>query len=223
MYQSQWIAKKGDVLAIAQRVKIANPEAWNEIKIKGQTSRRYINLVSAECLAAGIPAGVNLKRGGPEESIDVLAFPNESGCGDATGTYAGLELIDIGMNAEGSEEIPPLEPSLTWNDVTQKTIDGGAKGGWKAGSVSGSGSQPPQDCASKFPPRNEPLAALKAFDDDYRRRGRTNRCKDGAEPLHIDNEGISVWYADYLQRRVAGKSHETAVTETLAAIAAAWQ
>ena len=82
---------------------------------------------------------------------------------------------------------------------------------------------PVVDCASKFPPRDEPLAALKAIDADYKRRGRPNRCADGVEPLHVDNEGISVWYADYLQRRVSGVSHADAVTQTLAAIAAAWQ
>lgn len=130
-YESRWLARKGDILAVAERVKVMHPDAWNELKIPGQKSRRWINLVSIELIAAGIPGGVNLKRGGPEQSIDVIALPNDTGCGDSTDTYNGLEIIDLVSGAEGPN------PALGWNDVTQITIDSGTRGGWKQGSVSG--------------------------------------------------------------------------------------
>lgn len=129
-YTPRWESRKNDVLAIAEQVKAAHPAAWDELKVPGQESRTYINLVSIACLEAGIQAGVNLKRGGPQQSIDVLAFPNQTGVADSTQTYAGLELVDIVGGAEGPN------PSLGWGDVTQKTIDAGVKGGWVAGSVS---------------------------------------------------------------------------------------
>lgn len=128
-YQSKWSIHRDEILAVALRVKIQHPEVWNELKVPGQKSRRFINLVSLECIAAGIPAGVNLKRGGPEQSIDVIALPNDTGCGDSTGTYPGLEIVDLVGGAEGPS------PSLIWGDVTQVTIDSGTRGGWKAGSL----------------------------------------------------------------------------------------
>lgn len=129
-YQSLWIDTRDQILALANDVKLANPSAWNELKVPGQTSRRFINLVSIALIEAGIPAGVNLKRGGPDESIDVIALPNDTGCPDSTGTYPGLELIDLVGGAEGPS------PVLIWNDVTDDTIAAGTRGGWKAGSLS---------------------------------------------------------------------------------------
>lgn len=124
-YQSVWIAKRDQILAAAERVKAANPAAWEEVKVPGQPSRRFIGLVAAECQVTVSPQiGCNLKRGGPDVSLDVLAMPNASGAADKTGTFAGLELIDIINGAEGPN------PSLTWGDATQKTIDAGVPGGW---------------------------------------------------------------------------------------------
>lgn len=133
-YQPQWEQFKSRVLAIANDVKTANPDAWNALKVHGTPDRRYINLVSMACLDQDIPAGVNQKRGTQGDSIDALAFPNDSGAPDATGTFVAVEIVDIVGGAEGG---PNSEPVLTWGDVTQKTIDQGEKGGWKAGSVNG--------------------------------------------------------------------------------------
>lgn len=164
-YQPIWVARKNEILKIAHDVALANPDAWNELKIPGQESRTYINLVSIACIKVGIPAGVNLKRGGPQESIDALAFPNNTGAGDSTGTYAGLEIVDIVGGAEGPN------PSLTWGDVTQKTIDAGTIGGWKSGSVEGEPiPQPPS-----FPYPDEPTAVLayeKRVEQSYKAVGR---------------------------------------------------
>lgn len=124
-YQSKWIAKRDEILACAEKVKAANPAAWDEVKVRGQTSRTFIGLVAAECQrVVSATIGCNLKRGGPDVSLDVLAMPNDSGCEDATGTFAGLELIDIIGGAEGPDA------NITWGDATQKTIDAGVPGGW---------------------------------------------------------------------------------------------
>lgn len=159
-YVSVWIDRRDDILTIANMVKDANPSAWAEVKVHGQTSRQFINLVSMALINAGIPAGVNLKRGGPAESIDAIALPNASGAKDATGKYAGVEIIDIGGNFEREDA------RLTWNDVTQVTIDAGVPGGWKAGSLTPF--QPPPPPVPLFPYPDEPTY-WKAFQDAMRR------------------------------------------------------
>ena len=124
-YQPLWTSKRQAILDVAERIKAQHPAAWEEVKVPGQKSRAYISLVAAECqrtISADI--GCNLKRGGPDVSLDVLAMPNSSGARDASGKFPGLELIDIINGAEGPN------PSLVWGDATQKTIDAGVPGGW---------------------------------------------------------------------------------------------
>lgn len=166
-YESKWTDRKKDVLDLAALVKSQHPNAWDEVKVPGQPSRRFINLVSLACLAAGIPGGVNLKRGGPQQSLDALAFPNDTGARDSTGTYPGVEIIDIVGGAEGPN------PSLGWTDVTQVTIESGNPGGWKAGSLAGA-TKP----ASSFP-SYEALGGdegakkiTRKLEQDYQRAGR---------------------------------------------------
>ena len=124
-YQPLWTSKRQAILDVAERIKAQYPQAWDEVKVPGQASRTFISLVAAECqktISADI--GCNLKRGGPDVSLDVLAMPNSSGARDASGKFPGLELIDIINGAEGPT------PSLVWGDQTQKTIDAGVPGGW---------------------------------------------------------------------------------------------
>jgi len=124
-YQSIWKQTRSETLACAEKVKAEHPAAWEEVKVPEQKSRAFISLVAAECQkSVSATIGCNLKRGGPEVSLDVLAMPNDSGARDATGTFAGLELIDIIAGAEGPN------PSIVWGDATQKTIDAGVPGGW---------------------------------------------------------------------------------------------
>lgn len=148
-YKSEWVAQRDRILGIANQVKDANPDAWNALKIHGTPDRRYINLVSAALIAAGIPGGVNQKRGHQGDSIDALALPNASGAKDAMGVYPGVEIIDIVGGAEGG---PDSTPRLTWGDVTQVTIDKGEVGGWKAGS----GSSQPAPVPQPQPPARKP-------------------------------------------------------------------
>jgi hypothetical protein len=128
-YQPLWTSKRQAILDVAERIKAQHPAAWAEVKVPGQPSRTFISLVVAECqktISADI--GCNLKRGGPDVSLDVLALPNPTGARDASGKFAGLELIDIIAGAEGGPSHP--EPSIIWLDQTQKTIDAGVPGGW---------------------------------------------------------------------------------------------
>ena len=125
-YVSQWDHLKTEILDNAKHVRAQHPDAWEEVKVPGQRSRRFINLVALSCQAlVHTDIGCNLKRGGPELSLDVLAMPNASGCRDATGKFAGLELIDIVISAESPSA------SIGWIDVTQATINAGVPGGWK--------------------------------------------------------------------------------------------
>lgn len=124
-YQPLWTSKRQAILDVAERIKAQHPAAWDEVKTPGQKSRTFISLVAAECqktISAEI--GLNLKRGGPDVSLDVLAMPNPTGARDASGKFPGLELIDIINGAEGPN------PSLVWGDATPKTIDAGVPGGW---------------------------------------------------------------------------------------------
>lgn len=131
-YQSTWDPRRDEILAAANRVKTQYPGAWEEVKVPGQTSRRFISLVAAECQRLVSPdIGCNLKRGGPDVSLDVLAMPNASGARDATGTFPGLELRDIIGGAEGPNA------AIIWGDATPATIAANVPGGWikTAGSV----------------------------------------------------------------------------------------
>lgn len=127
MYQSKWYFAKNDILAVAADVRAKHPAAWAEVTKPHPASRTFIALVAAECQRlVNMDIGCNLKRGGPEVSLDVLAMPNATGARDASGKFAGLELVDIIMGAESSNA------SIGWADVTQATIDGGTVGGWIA-------------------------------------------------------------------------------------------
>ena len=128
-YQPLWASKRQAILDVAERIKSQHPAAWAEVKVPGQSSRTFISLVAAECqrtISAQI--GCNLKRGGPDVSLDVLAMPNPTGARDASGKFPGLELIDIIAGAEGGSSHP--EPTIIWLDQTVKTIDAGVPGGW---------------------------------------------------------------------------------------------
>lgn len=90
---------------------------------------------------------------------------------------------------------------------------------------------PPQQPSAgvTFPPRDLAGAAFQALDDFYREGGRPNRGAVGA-PLYIDNEGIFVWYAEYLRHYAliarptldARATHAEALRRALAGLEAEW-
>lgn len=228
-YTPQWRERRDDILKIAEMVKQANPEAWHALAEHGTPDRRYINLVSASLIAAGIPAGVNQKRGNQGDSIDVIALPNVSGVKDSSGTYAGLELYDIVADAEGAHK--GLVPRLTFTDVTQATFDNGVIGGWKAGS--GVPKPTPQPVPVPPPPpppvvpgREEALEELQWLDSYYSASSGLQRVNGLSINGRPDFEGIAAWYLDVYQRaRLAGKTRTDARAAVIAAIQATdeWQ
>jgi hypothetical protein len=185
-YTSVWIDERPQILAIVNRVKEQFPAAWNELKIPGQESRQFINRVSIALIEAGIPGGVNLKRGGPQQSIDALAFPNPTGARDASGTYKGVEIIDIVNGAEGSN------PSIGWGDVTQVTMDSGNPGGWKAGSLSG-----------ETPGVHLPSYAELGDDVFFRAMIGVPLFADYLMANQSPNDGMSVWFSRAIYRLMA--------------------
>lgn len=216
-YSSTWVNKKNEILAIAQAVKDKYPDAF---KLAGKRNAdnsevpgndEYILRTAFEVNKVYVDAGNNGKRGNIHDiSRDVLCFPNPAGARDASGRYLGLEIIDI-INGAGGDN-----PSLGWNDVTQITMDSGNPGAWVqpkeyGGSVP---PQPPQPSKCLLPPRDEQLGAFLAFDESYKEADRKNRCKQGAEPLYIDNEGIAVWLGVYIGHRQNGMSHAAAINQT---------
>lgn len=217
-YTPQWTGTDAaqKILAIAHRVAGEHPDFWNELKVPGQTSRKFINQVSFECLKAGIPVGVNLKRGGPQQSLDAIALPNDTGARDSTGTYKGVEIVDI----VGGAETP--SPSLTWGDVTQITIDTGNPGGW----VAGKEQAPSVPVVPPFPPRDETLDAGLEFNAHYHAKGAAENGTLGGRFSEIrrflDFEGEVVWFSEYLRRRQLGETHPDAVAHVKADIDKAW-
>lgn len=216
-YSSAWIGKKDEILGIVRNVAAKNPE---DFKLAGKRNPDgsevpgndvFIKKAAIEVAKVYVDCGNNGKRGDVNNmSRDVLVFPNPAGARDATGRYLGLEIIDVIVGAGGAN------PSVDWTDVTQATIDSGNPGAWIKPSLEDSGNgggtvPPPQVVIPPFPPRDETLSALMEFDKAYMDAGRDNRCKKGAEPLYIDNEGIAVWLSEYLRRRQLGESHAQAI------------
>ena len=195
MYISTWSDKRDEILSIAEQVKVRHPDAWDEVKVPHQTSRRFINLVSLAGLAAGIPIGVNLKRGGPQQSIDAIALPNATGAMDSTRRYAGLEIVDIVIDAETPDA------HLDWGDVTKATLDAGTIGGWQAGTLTQGGVVGTVRAPLQFPPRDKVRDFFNDLNERYRLGLRRNRSLDG-EDLYVDNEGLFVWLSEYLRHYV---------------------
>lgn len=192
-YQSIWIAKRDQILAAAERVKQANPVAWEQVKVPGQPSRLFIGLVAAECqVTVDAKIGCNLKRGGPDVSLDVLAMPNATGAADKTGTFPGLELIDIINGAEGPN------PSLVWGDATQKTIDAGVPGGWIKSPAAQPGPNPTPGLIS----RDEFYTRFKQVNDYYAAPEGLKRpggmVIDSANPVRCDAEAMGKWGYDLM-------------------------
>ncbi len=222
-YQSQWRAQRDTILDIAQGVRDAHPSAWAKARA-AHDDGEFIRRVAYACHLLEPSAGLNLKRGGPDLSKDVLAFPNPSGCRDAGGTHPGLELVDIIVSHERGDA------HLGWGDVTQATIDAGVAGKWvQPAPVGGEAPVPapktptppagpvcPDPAAHRprppIPDRGELLdeaQALDAFYADTREGlGREQGLSRDGRP---DWEGVAAWLLDvYLVQRLAGKSRAEA-------------
>jgi len=214
-YTPIWQARRNEILLIAEEVRFTNPTAWAEVKVPGQTSRKYIILVVEACQSRlndkvvngitlrGQDVGCNLKRGGQELSLDVIALPNPTGARDATGRFPGLELIDIIGSAESAGAF------LSWIDVTQITIDRGEMGGWV--DVDQPASPAPRPPAGIVPGREEALDEMNWLDAYYAAPEGLQRPTGLSKNGKPDFEGISAWYLDiYQQERMKGASRDVA-------------
>jgi hypothetical protein len=172
-YQPMWQGLKADVERMFELVKREHPGAWS--KAQGHDDGEFNKLLAAACKArlraptefpagsgqrvpVGDLIGLNWKRGNiGDHSRDILAFPNPTGCGDATGRFPGLELVDviIGHEQPGAH--------FGWLDVTEATIDGGTRGGWAEPGPYPGGSVPDHNTSTEWTaPHTELLRTLKA-------------------------------------------------------------
>lgn len=236
-YTPMYNSYASQILAIAEQVKAQYPEDWARAHNGTPAGNVYIRRV-AWAVSQQIPqinCGLNGKRGNINDlSQDILAFPNATGCTDAGGTYAGLELHDI-IIAAGSTD-PNNPPRLGWGDATADTITGGSQGAWVAPmSIGVPVPVPPPVTIPPFPPRNETLEFGLVLNAYYQRRitdanpgappnGTLGGALDNPTPVgrYTDYEGEVVWLSEYLRRRQLGESHADATAHVLQDVAAAW-
>jgi hypothetical protein len=112
---------KPQILAIAERVRQDNPQAWKDAHNGNfdETSTRYNDLTVQALRAAGIFAGCNGKRGGSQRSDDVLVFGLQAGQGgaqDTSGRFPEIAIIDY-IGSAGDPDI--AKRSITWGDVSK--------------------------------------------------------------------------------------------------------
>lgn len=233
-YTPKWTGSEqaAEILKIAELVKVQYPADWKLAHTGQPGTDNFIQRVAWACrdllnpdgaLGVGTPArkgtvGNNWKRGQTGTySGDVLALPNPSGCSDSARQFAGLELIDIIVGAGGPS------PSISWNDVTQATIDGGVGGGWVAPHEIGGPvpvPQPPVDCAAKFPPQDQVFEFGKALNEKYRADRHAPLIGTDSEGIvmYVNLKGMSIWLGDYMRHRVAGMDHAAAQTAVFVTI-----
>jgi len=207
MYEPKWNHLRAQILDIAAKVQDEHPSDWQAVERKDNT---FIRRVAHACQVAGLGmVGLNGKRGNVNDlSTDVLAFPNDTGCRDESGTYPGLELHDI-INASDSPQ-----KALAWGDSTQGTIDGGVGGAWVRPTPVGAATPgtPSTPTSATLPDRHE-------FEDEVAQLERFYEAPEGlqrpAPGLSLngrpDVTAIAAWILEiYLRARFAGMSREQA-------------
>lgn len=193
------------MLAHVESCKAKFPEAWKNAHTGNEHTEDFIRLLAADCHAADPRYGLNGKRGNANDiSDDALNFVG-AGPGH-TPDGRPCTVVDV-IVAAGS---PAAQPG--WNPIPDPV---GSSGAWVQPSTvdpvpgdGDSGGTPSKPI--EFPPRDLELEALLTLDIRYQDGGRENRAKEGSEPIHIDNEGIAVWFGDYLRRYATGDHAPTA-------------
>jgi len=156
-YQPQWDRVRDVVLGVAAQVRADRTDLWDRLSAKDPA---FIVEVVRRLRAQGIDAAANGKRGNVRDlSSDVVAFPNPTGCRDATGVQPGLELRDIINSVED-----PVARKLVWGDSTQETIDANVGGAW----VLPDGATPPPPPPPPPPPAEDAIGrALRQINEMY--------------------------------------------------------
>ncbi|HEY3499461.1 MAG TPA: hypothetical protein VGK73_32450 [Polyangiaceae bacterium] len=133
-YQSVWNHRTGVIEQVLEDIKNEYPQAWQAAHNpqRGDKTQReeYCQRVCARLRDLGIPAGMNGKRGNPNDlSEDIIALPRPDhvGAPDTSGKYPSIEIRDViasaGPDREGNQAGRPY-----FGDVTQKTLDNREKG-----------------------------------------------------------------------------------------------
>lgn len=152
-YQSIWNHRAEDIERVLHETKDEFPQAWQAAHNPQRGDKRqreeYCQRVCAKLRAIGIPAGMNGKRGNPNDlSEDIIALPNIDGAGrshggalDTSGRFPAIEIRDViasaGPDREGNQGGRPY-----FGDVTQATLDKGETGCYVEPTLQG-GSRPP--------------------------------------------------------------------------------
>ena len=169
-YQSIWNHKTEDIERVLHEVKDEYPQAWQAAHNPQRGDKRqreeYCQRVCARLREIGIPAGMNGKRGNPDDlSEDIIALPNVDAHGrtfggalDTSGRYAAIEIRDIiasaGPDRHGNQNGRPA-----FGDVTEETIRLGTVGCYVEPTPQ-SGQRPPVGGTPTDPPDEPPVVCL---------------------------------------------------------------
>lgn len=165
-------------------------DAWAHAHVAGDPRRHdFIKLLAYDLHQKDPKVGLNGKRGNPNDlSMDALNYLCDAA--DSAGrTPEGLPCAVV--DCIGSAGIPSQYP--VWSPFTTLVEGSGA---W----VTPMPVEPPAPQV-EFPPRDLVGQFFAALDAKYAQRGAPNRVI-GGDPLHVNNEGLFVWIAEYLRRYV---------------------
>lgn len=159
MYQPKYNHLRDQILAIAGTVRDEHSDDWKALDRKDTT---YVRRVAYACRVAGLSmVGLNGKRGNRDDlSADVLAFPNDTGCPDMSGTFPGLELHDFISAVEDA-----AARKLSWGDATIAQFPDGSPvpGAWITPEPVGDTPAPPVDPPTPTDPRTQQAYATLAW------------------------------------------------------------
>ena len=134
-YNSLWNHKAGLILDVLEDTKARFPRAWNNAhNPKAAPNKRdreeYCQRACWALRAAGIPAGMNGKRGNPSDlSEDIVNLPNvdesgnaHGGAPDTSGRYLAIEIRDV-IGGAGPDKDGNQAGRVVFGDATQETLN----------------------------------------------------------------------------------------------------
>lgn len=157
-YQSIWNHKRDIFEQVLEEQRAAHPHAWQAAHNPQRGDKRqreeYCQRVCARLREFGIPAGMNGKRGNPNDlSEDIIALPrtDRDGAPDTSGRFPSIEIRDViasaGPDRDGNQGGRPY-----FGDVTQATLDKGEGGCYVEPTPQNGGVRPPIGGEQPDPP-----------------------------------------------------------------------
>lgn len=161
-YASQWNDRSAFVEDVLEDIKRDYPQDWqaahNPQRGDKQQREAYCQRVCARLREMGIPAGMNGKRGNPNDlSEDIIALPHNGtdGAPDTSGRFPSIEIRDViasaGPDNDGNQGGRPY-----FGDVTQATLDKREAGCYVEPTAQVAG-RPPTGGTPDPPPVPDPL------------------------------------------------------------------